>query len=365
MATAILWFRRDLRLADNPALSQSLQAADKVIPVYIHAPEEDGAWADGSASRWWLRHSLIALDESLRRLGSRLLVRRGPSLQVLRQLIRETGAGQVYWNRLYEPASIARDTTIKQALRENGLTLESFNAALLHEPWEVTRDKGEPYRVFTPYWKALLNRGLGDVPLPEPASLPPLPIGLEGMSVDELELSPKIPWDGGLRETWVPGEAGAWARLESFLAAVGRYAEERDRPDHDGSSRLAPHLHFGEIGPRQIVRAIHAPLIEGMDGADCFTRQLTWREFAHHLLLHYPNTPESPLDRRFSAFPWNEPQAEQLRAWQQGKTGIPLVDAGMRQLWHTGWMHNRVRMVAASFLVKNLRIHWLEGARWF
>lgn len=366
MATAILWFRRDLRLADNPALLQSLQAAERVVPVYIHAPEEEGVWADGSASAWWLRHSLKALDESLRRLGSGLLIRRGPSLATLRKLILETGAGQVHWNRVYEPAAIARDKAIKQALREDGLIVQSHNAGLLREPWEITRGKGEPYKVFTPYWKALQAHGIGEAAVPAPSGLPPFPRPLEGLAVDDLGLLPKIPWDGGLRENWSPGEVGAWDRLDSFMRqAVARYAEERDRPDHDGTSLLAPHLHFGEISPRQIVNALQARLAEGKDVSDCYTRQLAWREFAHHLLFHNPQTPESPLDRRFENFPWNDPQPERLQAWQQGRTGIPLVDAGMRQLWQTGWMHNRVRMVAASFLVKNLRIHWLEGARWF
>jgi len=366
MTTAILWFRRDLRLADNPALEKALQTADDVVAVFIHSPEEEGAWADGSASRWWLHHSLSALDESLRRLGSRLLMRRGPSLQTLRRLIEETGAEYVYWNRLYEPSGIARDKTIKATLHEQGLIVESFNAGLLYEPWEITRGKGEPYKVFTPYWKALLAQGINGSLLPIQTKLPAVSSGLGGLSVHDLALLPKIRWDAGLEENWTPGEAGAWARIDDFLSdAVCRYSEARDRPDHEGVSKLAPYLHFGEIGPRQVVHALQARLAEGQGGAECFSRQLVWREFAHHLLFHNPNTPESPLDRRFLAFSWNEPQPEILSSWQQGKTGVPLVDAGMRQLWQTGWMHNRVRMVVASFLVKNLRIHWQEGARWF
>ncbi len=364
MTTALYWFRRDLRLADNPALAHALRSAGRVVPLFILAPEEEGPWPLGSASRWWLHHSLVALDAALRRRGSRLLVRRGPSLQALRQVVAETGAGQVYWNRLYEPVAIARDRTVKQSLREDGLVVESFNSALLREPWTATRDKGEPYKVFTPYWKALLKQGLGGPVLPAPATLPPLSPEWRGVSVEELGLLPKIDWAGGLRETWRPGEAGAWARLEAFTDAdAGHYADKRDRPDLAGTSRLAPFLHFGEIGPRQILAALTAA--EGTVGAECFTRQLCWREFAHYLLFHFPHTPENPLDGRFQHFPWNTPDPQTLRAWQQGKTGIPLVDAGMRQLWQTGWMHNRVRMVVASFLVKNLRIHWLEGARWF
>jgi len=365
MTTTILWFRRDLRLADNPALLKALQTAERVVPLFIFAPEEEAGWKPGAASRWWLRHSLAALDESLRQAGSRLLIRRGPSLDALRQVGLETGAGQIYWNRLYEPAAVARDQAIKHALRADGLRVESFNSALLREPWQVTRGKGEPYKVFTPYWNTLRRQGLSEPPLPAPAALPPLPPALHSLSLDSLALLPTIPWDGGLRQAWRPGESAAMARLEAFIGeALTGYAQDRDRPGHPGTSGLSPHLHFGEIGPRQIVQALQARE-EQAGGAECHLRQLAWREFAHHLLFHFPHTPESPLDRRFQHFPWNEADHDTLRAWQQGRTGIPLVDAGMRELWQTGWMHNRVRMVAASFLVKNLRVHWLEGARWF
>jgi len=336
------------------------------MPVYVHAPEEEAPWADGSASRWWLHHSLQALDESLRRLGSRLLVLRGPSLEALRQLAQEIGATQVYWNRVYEPAAIRRDKAIKQALREDGLTVESFNPALLCEPWLAVRNNGDPYKVFTPFWKALQQQGMTGIPLPSPTSMVPLPLDLRGLAIEELGLLPKIPWDGGLREAWTPGEEAAHMRLKGFVAeALARYVEERDIPGQAGTSRLSPYLHFGEIGPRQIVHALQTRLAEGQCGSEGFVRQLAWREFAHHLLFHFPHTPENPLDRRFEHFSWNEVHPNKLRAWQKGMTGIPLVDAGMRQLWQTGWMHNRVRMVVASFLVKNLRIHWLEGARWF
>jgi deoxyribodipyrimidine photo-lyase len=365
MSTSILWFRRDLRLTDNPALTKALETAQNLIPVYIVAPEEEGAWAIGSASRWWLHHSLAALDHALQRLGSRLLILHGPSLSALRQLIQTSGAQQVYWNRLYEPAAIARDTQIKKALQADGLTVASFNSRLLHEPWTMTRGKDQPYKVFTPYWKALLKQGLGQPVLPTPKSLPPLPEGLNGLNLDSLGLLPKIPWDVGFRPIWQPGEAGALARLDHFIEQAARhYSDERDRPDHDGTSQLAPYLHFGEIGPNQIIAKLQTQLA-GVVGAECYSRQLCWREFAYHLLFHFPHTTDEPLDPRFRSFGWNEPDPKLLRAWQQGQTGIPLVDAGMRQLWQTGWMHNRVRMVVASFLVKNLRMHWLEGARWF
>ena len=368
MNTAILWFRRDLRLADNPALAKALQTAGRVVPLFIHAPEDGEAWATGAASRWWLHHSLSALDASLRRLGSRLIIRRGAAGEVLRQTIAETGAGEVHWNRVYEPQAIVRDQAIKQSLRESGLVASSHNSALWYEPWEVKRGKGEPYKVFTPYWKALQSQGLDHSIIPAPLALAPPPERLESLPLESLGLLPKIAWDGGLREAWQPGELGSGARLEEFMdTAIGAYAEERDRPDHVGTSRLAPHLHFGEIGPRQIAWAIRSRLASagGQTGAESFLRELGWREFAHHLLFHFPHTTESPLDARFQHFPWNEPAPDIIHAWQTGNTGIPLVDAGMRELWHTGWMHNRVRMVVASFLVKNLRIHWLAGARWF
>jgi deoxyribodipyrimidine photo-lyase len=365
MTTTLLWLRRDLRLADHPALHSALQAGAKIIPVYIHAPEEEAPWAPGAASRWWLHGSLASLDAELRRLGSRLIFRLGPSLQALRQLAQETRAERVCWSRLYEPACTARDTAIKQALRGEGLRVDSHNAALLYEPWENARGGGEPYKVFTPFWKALQKRGLDFPALPAPTALPPVPSNVSSLNLASLGLLPRIPWDAGLRENWQPGENGAQARLRGFIeTALHGYAQARDRPDQAGSSGLSPHLHFGEISPRQIIQAIGFHESAASPGAESFARQLAWREFAHHLLFYFPNTPEQPLDARFERFPWRE-DSTALQAWQQGKTGIPWVDAGMRELWHTGAMHNRARMAAASLLVKNLRIPWREGACWF
>ena len=367
--TAIVWFRRDLRLTDNPALSAACEQARHVVPMYVHAPEEDGEWAPGGASRWWLHHSLAALGSSLRSRGGDLCLRSGGSLDTLLAVARETGANRVYWNRLYDPAAVARDTVVKAELRAAGLECESFNAALLHEPWEVRTGQGEPYRVFTPFWRSCAARlDALPRPLPPPAAIPSPKPAPESLLLDALELRPRIRWDAGLHEAWTPGEAGALARVESFAAdALDRYGEGRNRPDRPETSRLSPHLHFGEIGPRQCLAAARLAVAgrpAAQASADSFVRELGWREFAHHLLHHFPRTPTTPLNPQFDAFPW-EPNEAWLAAWERGRTGYPIVDAGMRELWTTGWMHNRVRMIAASLLTKNLRQPWLAGARWF
>lgn len=366
--TTIVWFRRDLRLTDNPALVAARENGGRILPVYIHAPDEEAPWAPGSASRWWLYHSLTALDANLREHGGRLIVRRGPTLSALRQIVAETGANAVHWNRLYEPAAIARDTEIKEALRADGLGAQSYNAALLFEPWTLKTQDGGPYRVFTPFWKACQRLGLPEYDA-APVKLPLAQADSEPL--DALDLLPTIPWDSGLHEHWLPGETGARRMLSDFLQdRAASYAKDRDWPGRHGTSRLSPHLHFGEIGPRQIVSTVRTcQAADERPGAhaslDNFLRELGWREFSHHLLYHFPHTPATSLNRRFAQFPWHADGAEALAAWQHGRTGIPLVDAGMRELWHTGWMHNRVRMVVASFLTKNLLLRWQDGAQWF
>ena len=367
--TAIVWFRRDLRLADNSALEAACQLAERVVAVYVHAPDEEGDWRPGAASDWWLHHSLAALSDSLHARGGSLLIRRGSSLDELLRLARETGATQVYWNRLYEPRIEQRDARIKLALREAGCTVESFNAALLFEPWQVLTGQETPYRVFTPFWREC-SRRLDSLPLPTPAPERIVHPGraVSSLPLDALELLPRASWGTGISNAWRPGEDAALERLESFLVErLSRYPGGRNRPDLADTSRLSPHLHFGEIGPRQCLAAVRAALPDqpaDKKAAEEFLREIGWREFAHHLLHHYPHTPEQPLDARFERFPW-KPDPGLLRAWQRGRTGIPMVDAGMRELWETGWMHNRVRMVVASFLTKNLLQGWLDGARWF
>ena len=368
-ATALVWFRRDLRLVDNPALAAACERAERVVALYVHGPEEEGDWRPGAASNWWLHRSLERLDASLGAKGGALILRRGTALEQILAVARESGATEVYWNRLYDPVLVARDTQVKAALRESGLGCESFNSALFFEPWALRTGQGGPYRVFTPFWKSCRAQ-LDALPAPRAAPQRVVSAGphVASLALAELELNPRVRWDAGLESAWIPGEQGALARLESFCdTTIGRYDDGRNRPDHDWVSRLSPYLHFGEVGPRQCLAAVRNALTDAASGAqpaESYLRQLGWREFAHHLLHHFPATTNAPLEPSFERFPW-EPNEAWLRAWQQGRTGYPLVDAGMRELWATGWMHNRVRMIVASLLTKNLRQPWLEGARWF
>ncbi|MEZ5437972.1 MAG: deoxyribodipyrimidine photo-lyase [Lysobacteraceae bacterium] len=370
MSRALVWFRRDLRLADNPALQAALDAGLAPIPVYLHAPHEESPWEPGAASRAWLAKSLAVLSKDLASRGSRLIVRRcDSSLDALLQLQAETGAEAVFWNRLYEPALIARDSEIKSALRGQGLRAESFGAALLREPWEVETGQGEPYRVFTPFWKKL-SAELRSVSVSDaPKRLSGVPDGIEGLDVsqgDPLALVPSPRWDKGFWDHFEPGEAGAAKQLKAFLdSAVSGYGEDRDFPAATGTSRLSPYLHFGEISPRQALATIQRAGLDADGGAKAFVRELGWREFSHHLLYHFPKSAEENFNPRMEPFEWASAEEDKLDAWQRGRTGIPIVDAGMRELWATGWMHNRVRMIVASLLTKNLRYHWRHGADWF
>lgn len=347
-----------------------METGGAVVPVFLWSPEEEGCWAPGAASRGWLHHSLTRLDEALRARGSRLVVRRGPALEALRSLARETGAKAVFWNRRYEPATIERDRRIKEALGSEGFRVESAGGALLHEPWTVRNRAGKPFQVFTPYWRECLGRPDPQAPLAAPEHLPGPGKWPDSEPVASLGLLPRIPWDQGIWKAWRPGEAGAVERLDRFCAgAVLEYGAGRDRPDREGTSRLSPHLHFGEIGARQVWDAVRraagrAGVPDAVWRRWQFLAEVGWREFAHHLLYHFPRTPERPLREAFERFPWRDDGAA-LEGWQRGRTGYPLVDAGMRELWETGWMHNRVRMVAGSFLVKNLLTSWRAGAQWF
>jgi deoxyribodipyrimidine photo-lyase len=355
-----MWFRQDLRLCDNSALHAACARGAPVIPVYIWSPEEEGQWPPGAASRWWLHQSLQALDEALREHGSRLIVRQGPALDVLRALLAETRATAVYWNRRYEPAAQACSREIKAVLDRDGIEARGFNSTLLCEPTELLNRSGKPYQVYTPFLRQLLQTVAPLPPLPVPPLLGAPPRWPVSLAIADLDLMPRVPWYTTMAANSRPGEAGAAARLQDFLAArIDAYEGARDLPAAAGTSGLSPHLHFGEIGPRQLWHALGAQRRDST-----FVRELVWREFGYHLLHHFPHTASAPLREEFNHFPWRQ-DLRGLSCWQSGQTGIPMVDAGMRELWATGLMHNRVRMIAASFLVKNLLLPWQEGARWF
>ena len=368
-STAIVWFRRDLRLADNPALDHARRAHAAVVPVFIWDPDAEGPWPPGSASRWWLHHSLAHLDERLRQRGSRLIIARGDTAAELSRIRQETGAEAVYWNRLYDPTLVERDKGLKRSLIDAGLSVQSFAGSLLFEPWHLLKADDSPYLVFTPFWKQMQKRWTPTSAAPEPRELAAPASWPADLALAELDLLPTLDWASGFHERWTPGELAARRRLDRFVEqAVSHYDSGRDRPDRHGTSRLSPHLHFGELSPGQVVRALdEAGELPQGQGRWSFLREIAWREFSVHLLFHFPTLPEQPLKDQFSDFPWREPEdyADDLRAWQQGRTGIPMVDAGMRELWQSGWMHNRVRMIVASFLTKNLLIPWQEGAKWF
>ena len=355
----IMWFRQDLRLRDNPALCAAA-AGGRVLPVYVLDDGNAGEWKMGGASRWWLHDSLARLNESLH---GGLWVLRGDAGRALAGLCASLPVRKVVWNRCYEPWRRERDGRIKRTLGEAGVEAASFNGALLLEPWENTKADGTPYRVFTPFYHSLLSSHQAVAPGPQPRNLAIADCSQPADRIGQLGLKPRIPWDAGLAERWRPGEAAALARWRDFLEnSAGTYQARRDFPAESAASGLSPHLHFGEIGPRQIWWDIHS--LAGGDGGHPFARQLCWREFAHHLMYHDPRITRENWRGEFDDFPWRE-DAESLRRWQQGSTGIPMVDAGMRELWATGTMHNRARMVTGSFLTKNLLIHWRRGADWF
>lgn len=360
----IVWFRQDLRVADNPALARAAATGQPVIPVYVLDEDTDGIRPMGGASRWWLHESLMHLNQQLSTRGAPLLLLKGNAKTCLTKLIDESSAAAVYWNRCYEPGTIARDKDIKMSLQDNGIAVESFNGSLLYEPWEIRTKQDKPYRVFTPYYRMVLSQGEPDKPKPAPKHLKKATTAPKGEVLADWALQPTQPdWAGGLRESWSPGETGAHALLEEFLAErVDDYKNERDFPGIEATSRLSPHLHFGEISPRQIWAQTSAR--EPTSGTETFLKEVVWREFGYHLLYYNPEMPDTPLQEKFKAFPWLKNETH-LEAWQKGQTGYPIVDAGMRELWRTGTMHNRVRMIVASFLVKHLLIHWRDGEAWF
>ncbi len=369
----LVWFRHDLRLADHPALTRAVERGAPVVPVFIWAPDEEGDWPPGGAHRWWLHHSLAALAESLERKSSRLLLRSGLSEDVLRDLIAATGADAVYWNTRYAPALRERDRAVAEALREDGIEVKTFASRILHEPDAVRTTTDGPYHVYTPF-RAKFHE---TVEIGEPLDVPRMGQRLapspwpESEKLDVFGLLPEaqdgVDWAGAMREAWTPGERGAHQRLRAFLGdKLIDYADGRDRPAAEGSSKLSPHLHWGEISPRQVWHRTQNWVRNGAmrEAADVFLGEIVWREFSYHILTHYPTLPSKPLKDKFADFAW-EKDADALDRWQHGQTGYPIVDAGMRQLWALGWMHNRVRMIVGSFLTKDLLIPWQEGEAWF
>jgi len=368
-AAVIMWFRNDLRLADNVALHAAAATGAPVIPVFILDDAAPGRWRAGGASRWWLHGSLQALAESLASVRSRLILAHGPTREVLPRLAAESGAASVYCSRAYEPWAIELEADLKVSLEKSGIALKRHRGALLFEPEALRTRQGAPFQVYTPFARAAFTTGDLGTLLPPPRTLEAPKRWPTSEKLADWQLTPTKPdWASGLRTTWTPGEKAAQQRLDTFVAQdLAHYRERRDRPDIAGTSRLSPHLHHGEISPRQCwqrARAHAAAHPECANGADVFLKELLWREFSYHLLVQHPSLPEAPCREPFVRFPWKR-DAEQLAAWQRGRTGYPIVDAGMRELWTTGWMHNRVRMITGSFLVKHLLQPWQDGEAWF
>lgn len=361
MRTTIVWLGRDLRLGDNPALKEAA-ARGAVVPVFVWSPTEEGGRHPGAASRWWLHRSLESLGRDLSERGSRLVVKRGPAAKALIDAARECGASAVHWNRVWEPAAQALERTVAGALVGAGIEARPYDGNVLFAPDAVRTLGGGPYRVFTPFWNRCGSLDAPAAPCGDPGPLK-LPAKLpRSETLASLALLPKQSWTGKLAKAFAPGEAAAQAALKQFLRGPARgYARDRGFPGRPGSSRLSPRLHFGELSVRRVWREASGG-DPGEKGG--FLGELGWRDFGHHVLHHFPRTPDEPLNPRFASFAWREDPAG-LEAWKRGLTGYPLVDAGMRELWATGFMHNRVRMVVASFLAKDLLVDWREGAAWF
>lgn len=360
---ALIWFRQDLRVHDNPALAEAMRRDMAVLPIFIWNPAADGRWPPGAAAKWWLHHSLASLELELRRRGAGLIAEQGEPLAALLLWARKVKAQVVYWNRRHEPGMREAEDRLGAELMRQGFEAQGFDGFLLHDPESTRTQTGRPFQVFTPFWKKFAATLKCGNPVPAPASCPGALKPFPSACLEALELLPRLSWAEGLAAAWRPGEAGAAQNLDRFVRQpLAQYGVQRDFMADPGTSRLSPHLHFGEVSPRQVWQAVASAKPVG--AREVFLRQLGWREFAWHLLHHFSYTPEEPLRPAFRRFPWVRDEAR-LRAWQKGQTGYPVVDAGLRELWATGWMHNRARMIVASFLVKDLRLDWLAGARWF
>jgi deoxyribodipyrimidine photo-lyase len=371
--TGIVLLDKNLRVHDHAALRAAAAKFDHVVPLFV-ANFESQHWPPGGASRWWLHHSLTSLRQSISELGGRLIIRSGPITKVLDEVLRETDADAAYWSASIEPARATAQAELHKDLDRRGIEAAAFPGETLFDPATVLNQQGGPFQVFTPFWKSCLRRlaeeGF-DSPLAAPRSLAPASNSVHSESIESLELLPKIPWDSEFAGQWSPGEEGAHKRLRHLRSIVGEYHVSRDRPSVDGTSALSPHLHFGEISPRQVVHSILQDYSVGPGQIDrlpvgprTFLTEIGWREFAHCVLHHFPETDRRPLRPQFADFPWR-PDEKLKHAWQKGLTGYPIVDAGMRQLWRIGWMHNRVRMIVGSFLTKDLLQAWQTGAEWF
>jgi deoxyribodipyrimidine photo-lyase len=359
----LVWFRNDLRVADNPALADAARSGRPVVALFVLDRISEDIRGFGAASRWWLKGALDQLSSSLSDLGISLTLRHGPSADVVRDVARDSGAGRVVWNRRDGAPEAAIDRRLEGDLVRAGMEVEHFQANLLFEPGEVKTRGGEPFRVFTPFWRAAIASGVPRAPLAAPAGLKPGPT-LASDSLADWRLEPGLPnWAKGMDAFWRRGERGAEERLARFVEArIDAYRRGRDYPADAGTSELSPHLAFGEVSPFQLW---HAATQGGVaEEVAAFRRELGWREFNHHIAHHFPGLHERSFQPRFDHFPWRN-NAGHLEAWQRGRTGYPIVDAGMRQLWELGWMHNRVRMIVASFLIKDLLIDWREGEVWF
>ena len=368
MANAVVWLRSDLRTHDQPALAAALKSGGGVTALYVLDDAAAGRWAPGGASRWWLHHSLEALDRDLAELGVPLVLRRGATVEHLMDVATATGAGLVHCSRGFEPWAAALEKQAHDKLEASGIVLKRYAGSLLHDPDVLRTQTGGPFKVYTPFWRRL---EAGDIRTPQrqPDAVAVQAPAVASEALADWGLRPTRPdWAGGLRDAWQPGEDAARAALATFLStAAEAYPDARDQPAVPGTSRLSPHLHFGEISPATCWQATMAAVEAGRlsrSSAEKFLKEIAWREFSYHLLNHAPELPEKPFRPEFARFPWVD-DATQLRAWQRGQTGYPIVDAGMRELWQTGWMHNRVRMIVASFLTKHLRIPWQAGEAWF
>jgi deoxyribodipyrimidine photo-lyase len=369
-APAIVWFRQDLRLNDNPALNYAVDSGRPLVAVYIYSTEDDGNWPPGGATKVWLNQSLQSLSADLESRGAYLVVRNGRAEEELTDIVKQTGAELLVYNKRYEKAAHLVEETIGLKLKKAGVEVVAFNGSLLAEPDRTLGREGKPIRVFTSFYRHFTSTNEPDEPVNAASKLSGHILKPHSLKISELELEPKIHWDKGIKRAWTPGEKGALKRLDEFLDdIVAQYKDSRNIPSIDGVSRMSPYLHFGEISPRTVWAEVKKKLKSmrsepGKESAATYLRELGWREFAHYLLHHFPQTSEHPLYENFASFPYLK-DPEGLRAWHKGLTGYPLVDAGMRELWATGWMHNRVRMVVGSFLVKDLLLPWQAGAKWF